>query len=263
MTLAASFFSCAQASVIQDYAANGALLETAVYGSYAGATTTDHVYGSTGMSAIGHADPTSPGLPVSGPAVVDPGAPIAPASGTGSIDARMETNFQFGAPLGAGTYDTFSFLSNLTASALSARNSAGEAANAAVNSMGRLDFYLDPFFAGVAPDTVVGTAVLGSLRSMATYEFAQVDIFQDSALIASLLPGDAGLSVSLLAGHGYGLQLSHALNVPYGIDPSVSLVVSGSLHASDVPEPSVLLLIALGGIMTITTRAQCRRASRP
>ncbi len=256
----AMLFTTARASVIADNSGNGVLLSAFVDGSYKGATTSDPVYGVGGLSAIGHADPTSPSPPVSGPAIVDPGAAVGPSSGTGSIDAYAMTSFAFGAPLGAGAYDTFMLRSDLTASALSAGNSAGEQADALVASMNQLAFFLDSSASGlssVAPDTAVATAVLGGMRDLFPYETGQLDVLQDgSTVIASLLPGGSGLSISLLAGHSYALVLSHALNVPYGIDPSTTLTVSGTLLPSTVPEPPVSLLIGALLMIGVAVRRQ-------
>ncbi len=250
-------FSTAQASVIGRNAPNSALLSSSINGFYAGATSNDYVFGPLGMSSLGHADPTSPAAPVSGPAIVDGGAPIAPASGTGAIAARMETLFQFGAPLGARSYDTFNFISQLTASATSAQNSAGEQADAVVGAVGRLEFFLDAFFASTAPDTVVGSIVLGPIRTLALYESAKVDIIQDgTTIIDSLLPGTAGLSVALLSGHSYAIELSHGLHVPFGVDPTVSLNIAGSLRARAIPEPSLPILLAIAGILLFAMKRE-------
>ncbi len=258
-----ALFTTAQASVIADNSGNGALLTSFVDGLYSGATTADHVYGGLGLTAIGHADPTSPTLPVSGPAIVDPGAPVAPTSGEGSIDALVTTAFNFGTPVGTAAYDTFTLYSNLTASALSALNSAGEQADAVVGSLNRLDFFIDSSASGfstVAPDTVVGTAVLGAMRDLIPYETGKLEVLQDGAIVASLLPGASGLTVSLLAGHSYALQLWHGLNVPYGVDPSAALTITGSLLPSVVPEPPVALL--LGGLLVLSVTIVRRQQGR-
>ena len=258
-----ALFTTAQASVIADNSGNGASLIAGVDGFYKGATTADHVYGGLGLTAFGHADPTSPTPPVSGPAIADPGAPVAPTSGAGSIDAFAETAFAFGTPVGTATYDTFTLYSDLTASALSALNSAGEQSDAVVGSFNQLEFFIDSSASGLtpfAPDTVIGTAVLGAMRDLIPYETGKLDVLQDGAIVASLLPGASGLTVSLLAGHSYAFQLWHGLTVPYGIDPSAALTITGTLQPSVVPEPPVALL--LGGLLVLSVTIVRRQQGR-
>ena len=257
--VSAALFTTAQASLILSNAPNGVRMTAAVDGFYKGATTTDHVYGPTGMVASGHADPTSPYPPISGPALIDPGPPVAPASGTGTIDAYVKSAFDFGAPVGTAARDSFTLYSNLKASALSAHNSAGEQAAAVVRSLNRIEFFLDSRFGGVAPDTPLGTAVFTGIRSTSTYERARLDVYQDGGHIpiASLLPGGAGLTVSLLSGHAYAFELLHGFNVPYGVDPTGTLSVTGTLLPSTVPEPSVVWL--LGGLLLLSATVVRRR----
>jgi hypothetical protein len=246
------------ASIIKSYAPNGAALFAQVDGEFRGIEGTklvDRAFGIPPPEAFRVADPSGPFPPFVIEAAVDPAAVAAPL-GTGSVDAAMKAQFEFGAPPGVAPEDVFLFDSLLSASALDALNSLGERANARVASQGSIQFFLDANFGGVAPGTFVGTAEIAAVAEpLDPPAGALVEAFESilgtRTLVGSAGPGDPPLTVNLHAGRGYQLLFKHAFEVPYGTDPTSHVVVSATLS---VPEPASMVLWGLGAAALLAGR---------
>ena len=168
--------------------------------------------------------------------------------GSGTADGEATLNFTYGTAL---TEDTFEFVFNATASALTAENlppavPGPEDADALVLMNLLAEFRLDSGIGGAATGDFLGFLNLGSLRSTNPYETFSATVEDDSAVVANLSPGSAPTAVPLYADHIYEIEVSYHYLVPHGIDPSESLTVTGSIGPNAVPEPNTVFLLALG-----------------
>ncbi len=172
----------------------------------------------------------------------------APGAGTGTAEGSATLNFTYGTAI---TDDTFEFLFDATASALTAQNippvaPGPEDADAAVFLVLSAIFRLDSGIGGASPDEFLGFLHLGALRSTHLYETFSASILEDSVNVASLVSGGPEALVPLYADHSYEIEIVYDYMVSHGIDPSQSLTVIGSIGQSAVPEPGTALLLALG-----------------
>jgi len=172
----------------------------------------------------------------------------APSAGIGTAMGSATLNFTYGTAI---TDDTFEFLFDATASALTAQNMpplvpAPEDADASSGLALNAIFMLDSGIGGAIPDEFLGFLNLGALRPTHLYESFSALILDNGASVASLAPGGPGASVPLFADHSYEIEIVYDYTVPHGIDPTESLTVIGSIGSVAVPEPGTALLLALG-----------------
>ena len=231
----------AQAStILGTHSANGVVSTATAVAGFGSASGDDLVSSppSTDISDIG----ASPGTSVTA------NATNAPMGGTGTAEGQATLNFTYGTAI---TDDTFEFLFDATASALTAQNlppvvPGAEDADALVFLVLRAEFMLDSGIGGALTDDFLGFLNLESLRPTHLYETFSASVLDDSASVASLLPGSGPAAVPLFADHFYEIEISYTYQVPHGIDPSESLTVAGSIGHTPIPEPSTALLLALG-----------------
>lgn len=93
----------------------------------------------------------------------------------------------------------------------------------------------------------VGSLTLQPLRLDAAHEAFSLTVSRlrgTSTVLATQMPGSAGVSVDLFFGERYEVQLDYLMQVPFGTDPDFSVLLGGSISA--VPEPAPAALLAVG-----------------
>ena len=94
----------------------------------------------------------------------------------------------------------------------------------------------------------VGSISLQPLRAAAAYESfsLQVSAFYQPGrpVLLTQAAGGPGATLDLYFGERYIVQLDYLMQVPFGIDPPISLQLGGSVSA--VPEPAPAALLAAG-----------------
>ena len=94
----------------------------------------------------------------------------------------------------------------------------------------------------------VGSITLQPLRAAAAYESfsLQVSAFYEPGrpVLLTQAAGGPGATLDLYFGERYIVQLDYLMQVPFGIDPPISLQLGGSVSA--VPEPAPAALLAAG-----------------
>ena len=235
--------------------AGGTAYGTTIIGTHSGNGVVSSATATAGFVSLGGGDlVTSPPTSAISDIGASPGTSItasatnAPMGGMGTAEGHATLNFTYGTAI---TDDTFEFIFDATASALTAQNlpplvPGAEDADALVLLVLRAEFMLDSEIGGAVTDDFLGFLTLGPLRPTHLYETFSANILDDSASVASLSPGSAPAAVPLFADHFYEIEISYAYEVPHGIDPSQSLIVNGSIGQTAVPEPSTALLLALG-----------------
>jgi hypothetical protein len=94
----------------------------------------------------------------------------------------------------------------------------------------------------------VGSLTLQPLRAATEYESfsLQVSAFYEPGrpVLLTQAAGGPGATLDLYFGERYIVQLDYTMQVPFGIDPPISLQLGGSVSA--VPEPAPAALLAAG-----------------
>ncbi|ODT97868.1 MAG: hypothetical protein ABS79_06810 [Planctomycetes bacterium SCN 63-9] len=240
-------------SVTGDYSANHVGISVSSQSSFVGATVTDSSPLNSDSATAGPATVPHPPLQDS----VSATSSIAPTSGATKDIATGTIGLSFLSGT-IGSPDRFIFSLDGNASAVDATNSASEPAGALVNLNGDVRFFIDSNYGPTPepPGVTVGLIRLDALRAANPFESYSVSIFQDSSLIATLLPGGSGFDLPAITGHGYEIALNYTLNVPFGVDPPASFIFE--LRIDDglflLPEPSsiIMLLSGFGFVSAIT-----------
>lgn len=179
-------------------------------------------------------------------------------------EGSASVGITWGAPVGPAAYDEIRFNVSGMISAMEARDASGNPLTGFVEVSARAMFYLDAGYAGAAPNSVVGSLMLPSLRAMESFEHTlMLEVFVTptdpmlSADVIALAGGDAGFRIDLRADHSYALVLSYAAEVPFGVDPPLDLNVAVTI----VPEPHSAAM-ACAGLMLLLRRRRGRDARR-
>lgn len=194
--------------------------------------------------------------------------PAASAEPKDIAEGALEAAFEFGAPFAGATspLDRISFDINGTASAVDARNAAGNPSNAVVEGKASAEFFVDALFGGVSPGDVVGQIQLGDLRALAPFETAlEINVFENSSPIPILThgAGAAATAVQLRADNFYLVSLDYRMEVPFGNDPPFSFAIDIPLApASSLPEPGSGLLVSLGMLLASAAVRRRRPSAR-
>ncbi len=175
---------------------------------------------------------------------------LTPNVGVGHISGNYSFAYTQG---GEGVADSYSLTYNVTASSLSATETdpygfygSGLHANAHINiSVG----YLIPAQPiGFAPTITLMAPAAGTVLPGQGTEFYSATIRnQDTfGLVGSVVFGDAPKTVALASQTSYYVEYDYSLDVPFGIDPTVSLTVNGeaAFGAAAVPEPAPMAAAA-------------------
>ncbi len=183
-----------------------------------------------------------------------------------SADTRLIFSFGQGVAGALVDDDTFRFDITGSASALAALNTVGNPADAVVEASATATFRLN---ATTRPDgDHVGNLQLPDLRPLDPLAFETLlavrvlesaPPFNLPLPVAAMAAGDTGVTVPVLSGNQYAIELSYGLRVPHGVDPDFDLgsyIVT--LHAN-IPAPGMLLPIAAVAMIG----ALKRRARRP
>jgi hypothetical protein len=184
-------------------------------------------------------------------------SPVTPASGVGTATGALAATLNFGDLV---TNDTFSLGFSATASALSAFNTGGTAADALVSIHGSLTFSVDPF--GVAPGTPAGQLDFGPLAAPGTYEnikfiLTEYDLSTAGSSVTLITPdGSAPAPLALTTNHSYEFAWRYDIVVPHGTDPDFSYTLDASVVAAPVPLPAAIWMFApaLAGLFSLRRR---------
>jgi len=145
------------------------------------------------------------------------------------------------------------------ASALAAEAGPGAPASAMVSLRAFMTFYLDPAYTGLAPGTVIGLLSSDALRPAGPYENFGMQLWDTSGGLSESFPGGfSGSSLPLIVGHAYEINASYVMDVPYGVDPAISLTMTVT---AAVPEPATLLLWLSGLLGLAAIRMTGRQRS--
>jgi hypothetical protein len=195
-------------------------------------------------------------------------AGILPASssvGKDKAEVTCTSIFDYGAPVGPAANDQIAFEVAGTVSAFDARNIAVNPAAAVATAKGKVKFFLDAAYGGVAPGTVVGYLDFPALRSLLPYEeLLTIHVTQESSLalppdVLTMNAGDPSATAPLYAGAAYLITLDYMAKAPFGTDPPFSV---GYTVGVNTPEPATLSLLALGGLALLRRRRGEARLAR-
>jgi len=253
--LTATVGSVAQASVIKANSPNNIAFYTQVTAGYYDEALTYH---QSQAERFGTSDPDLGTV-----FEVSAAASHLPATGAAKdiSEGNATVHFSWGAPIGPAVRDEIRFNVTGTISAMEARDESGNPLTGFVEASARAMFYFDAGYAGVAPDTVVGSLMLPSLREAEPFEHTLILEFRATPTSAphlveviTLAAGDTGFSVDLRANYMYELILTYGAEVPFGVDPPFDLSVVATL----IPEPHTLGIIACGAFVLLRRRQTMR-----
>jgi hypothetical protein len=193
-------------------------------------------------------------------------ANLTPAGGgddKDKVEGFLTAAFEFGTPFGSTAFDTLRLDAFGSASAVDAKNSAGNPAGAEVTGWARTDFFIEGG-TGMDCDTFLHLPAVRNL--LPPYEtFLEINV-SSTVVNATLGPGSPAQTILLPEGHLYQIQLNYDYAIPNGIDPdfafSYEVLVGG---VPTVPglgmEAMIVVALLLVGLGTVLLRA--RRSSVP
>lgn len=230
----------AASSVTADFSANHVLLRASSVSQYVGATVTDS---SPVASDFAIAAPPSLPHPFFRDSAIASSGPLVPTTSSEPKDkvlGQAEISFLTGT---FSTNDSFTVLFTATGSAVDARNSASEPADAHQGLTAALSFFVDAFYGPLPqpPDTLVGILELPAVPSVAPGVTLTGTVAQDGLPLLSLLPGSPASTLNLYTNHSYAISFKYDLTVPFGTDPDTSFAYTASI--ASIPEPTAAALL--------------------
>ncbi|MAG33708.1 MAG: hypothetical protein CL908_22750 [Deltaproteobacteria bacterium] len=177
-------------------------------------------------------------------------------AGTGKdqVEGRVESVFEFGTPSGTLPLDSFRLRAVGMASAVSSLNSVGNPADAHVFARASAEF-----FNGLTPisgpaTTCAGVVRVAQMRALLAYEtLMELRVVEDftgtPTVVATQLPGDPPLLLTLVPGESYLIEFRYEYHVPFGVDPNfdaaVEIEVSPPAAVPSMSGPTRVLVVVL------------------
>jgi hypothetical protein len=250
----ASAGGLAQASVVRTFGANNAQLEAKATVGFDGLGSVAADFTSVVAPTVTTDPPATSHFFTTASATIPPASPPV---GKDKAEVTCTAIFDYGVPVGLGASDQIAFDVAGTVSAVDARNIAGNPAAAVATAKGKVKFFLDAKYGGVAPGTMVGYLSFPALRNLFPYEeLLTVHVTQEglpaiSPDVLTMNAGDPSATAPLYADAAYLITLDYMAKAPSGTDPPFSI---GYLVGVNSPEPATLSLLAMGGLVALRRR---------